>query len=81
MGRLYFGHGDSSGFNNGGYSFIFGLEECFDGDLHEISKALGNELTVINDLEQVMTKDFLSFDELVRARARQTGIVLVTSRE
>ena len=80
MNRLYIGHGDSSGFN-GGLSFIFGLEECFDGHLHEISEALANELTVVNDLEQVMTKDFLCFDELVRARARQTGIVLVTSRE
>lgn len=80
MGRLQLGHGDSSGLN-GGLNIIFGLEECFYGDLHEISKALGNELTVVNDLKQVMNKDFFGFDKFVRARARQTGIVLVTSRE
>lgn len=86
VSELFNGEGLTGGCNgrggsNGLHVDIFRFDNSFDSNFNKIGEAVADQLTVVDNLEQVADKDSLCADVLVRARTREAGIVLAAARE
>jgi hypothetical protein len=63
------------------YGFFFRLKNRFDCYLHKILEAVPNELSMINNLEEVTYENLLGANVLVLAGVGDASVILVTAGE